>query len=111
MGAFGQSKETLGIGLDSLDQLVGYQMTMIPEELRSQQAAAKTDQRNRAQNAGAILGGTGEFNPETFRNMRLNNIPRDAVAELRGDPSPEVMAEFNETFGEGAAEAILNGNR
>jgi hypothetical protein len=37
MGAFGQSKETLGIGLDSLDQLVGYQMTMIPEEMRAVQ--------------------------------------------------------------------------
>jgi hypothetical protein len=65
----------------------------------------------RRRNAGAILGGTGEFNPDAFRNMRLNNIPRDAVSELRADPSPEVMAEFNEAFGEGAAEAILNGNR
>jgi len=72
---------------------------------------AQLEQARRAQNANAILGGTGEFNPEAFRNMRLNNIPRDAVAELRGDPSPEVMAEFNETFGEGAAEAILNGSR
>ncbi len=34
MAAFGQDKKTLGIGLDSLDQLVGYQMGMIPEEFR-----------------------------------------------------------------------------
>jgi hypothetical protein len=40
MGAFGQTKETLGIGLNSLDQLVGYQTGLIPEEFRSAQAGA-----------------------------------------------------------------------
>lgn len=39
MGAFGQTKETLGIGLNSLDQLVGYQTGLIPEEFRSAQPA------------------------------------------------------------------------
>lgn len=37
------------------------------------------------------------------------NVPPQAVQELMADPSSEAMAEFDEAFGAGAAEAILNG--
>ena len=39
------------------------------------------------------------------------NIPPAAAQELMADPSPEAMAEFDDAFGSGAAEAALNGSR
>jgi len=33
--AFGQTRETIGIGLDSIDQLLGYQLNQIPDEYRT----------------------------------------------------------------------------
>ena len=36
-------------------------------------------------------------------------VPTQAAQMLRGDPSPEAIREFNEVFGPGAAEGVLNG--
>jgi hypothetical protein len=103
MGAFGQSKETLGIGLDSLDQLVGYQMTMIPEEMRVVQGGG---------NAGAKLDARVVQDPAMQMGIRAyakqSNLPAEAITEFLSNPTtPEEIAEFNTQFGEGQAEAIL----
>jgi len=63
MGAFGQSKETLGIGLDSLDQLVGYQMTMIPEEMRAVQGGG-----------GDAVAKPAAPAPTSFMNRRMQGV-------------------------------------
>lgn len=36
-------------------------------------------------------------------------IPQDAILEMMQNPTPEEFAQFNEVFGEGAAERILDG--
>lgn len=38
-------------------------------------------------------------------------VPPDAAAELMRDPSPEAMAEFDDAFGPGMAQRVLNGSR
>lgn len=109
MPSYRQAYENRASDMKSSAQAYGFGEQRVMPGYRP--SPAQVEQARRAQNAGAILGGTGEFNPETFKNMRINNIPRDAVSELRADPSPEALAEFNEAFGAGAAEAILNGSR
>jgi hypothetical protein len=37
------------------------------------------------------------------------NVPEDAVRELVADPSPEARQEFDEVFGSGAADSVLEG--
>lgn len=39
------------------------------------------------------------------------NIPPPAIQDLRSDPSPEAMQEFDQVFGQGAAQRVLNGAR
>lgn len=38
-------------------------------------------------------------------------VPPDAAAELMRDPSPEAVAEFDDAFGPGMAQRVLNGSR
>lgn len=42
---------------------------------------------------------------------RYTPPPKAAIQELMSNPTPQEMAEFNQTFGPGAAEAIVNGER
>ena len=38
-------------------------------------------------------------------------VPTEAAAELMRDPSPEALAEFDDAFGPGMAQRVLNGSR
>ena len=38
-------------------------------------------------------------------------VPTEAAAELMRDPSPEALAEFDDVFGAGMAQRVLNGSR
>jgi hypothetical protein len=49
----------------------------------------------------------GEQNRPQPSNTRA--VPPQAADVLRRDPSPDAVREFNEVFGQGAAESVLNG--
>lgn len=51
--------------------------------------------------------GLAPLDTSGFEAPGKNRLPPDAVNELINDPSPEAMAEFDEVFGEGAAQSIL----
>lgn len=97
MGAFGQSKETLGIGLNSLDQLVGYQLGMIPEEFRSpQETAAAQNKPNFLDMAGQFVGnmmsgmGVGQQRQPPMRPSVP--APRQPAPDLRNLTDEELDA-------------------
>jgi hypothetical protein len=50
---------------------------------------------------------TGRPTGEVFRGGAVNRIPQPAVQELLSDPSPEAMREFDEVFGRGQAQKIM----
>ena len=54
--------------------------------------------------AGA-LGGGGQVS-----GAPSMAVPPEAVADLMSDPSPQAMAEFDEAFGQGAAERAMGGS-
>jgi hypothetical protein len=80
----------------------------------------------RAQGRQVPLGMVTDADPDGSQNMRAPiglSIPRaaqvqqtwpritlDAARDLQGDPSPEAMAEFDETFGPGAANRVITRN-
>jgi len=52
----------------------------------------------------AALGGGGQES-----GAQSTAVPPEAVADLMADPSPQAMAEFDDAFGQGAAERALGG--
>jgi hypothetical protein len=51
--------------------------------------------------------GQGGSDGTVFRGGAVNRIPQPAVQELLSDPSPEAMREFDEVFGRGQAQKIM----
>lgn len=97
MGAFGQSKETLGIGLNSLDQLVGYQLSMIPEEFRSlQETAAAQNNPNfldmASQFVGNMMSGMGVGQQRQPPMRPSVPAPRQPAPDLRNLTDEELDA-------------------
>lgn len=62
-------------------------------------------------NLAAFLPGSRVFDqPATTPNEQQSaEIPPEAVAELKADPSPAAIQEFDAVFGEGAAMRVLGG--
>lgn len=64
---------------------------------------------------GAAAFGTRPTQPQGQTQpkapTRTPQVAPEAINELRADPSPEAMAEFDEVFGQGAAQQVLNGSR
>jgi hypothetical protein len=50
---------------------------------------------------------TGRTTGTVFQGGAVNRIPQPAVQELLSDPSPEAMREFDEVFGRGQAQKIM----
>jgi hypothetical protein len=66
-----------------------------------------TDLSNRSQNMQPPIG---LKIPSAAQVQQLSTpIPVAAARELQADPSPEARAEFDATFGPGAADRVLNG--
>jgi hypothetical protein len=59
--------------------------------------------------AGAVPNPEGGGQPQAAPQPTARQVPSQAAQMLRGDPSPEAIREFNEVFGPGAAEGVLNG--
>lgn len=48
-----------------------------------------------------------ESSPEPSTNNDILSIPMQAINDLKNDPSPEALQEFDDVFGQGAAQKVL----
>lgn len=104
-GTFGKDASSIEEGAKQLYSSIDFKMTRIPEEYRY----GSTGQQPQANMVGAGLMSAAGARPPAQRQPAAMNIPPQAIQELMSDPSPAAIAEFNDAFGAGAAEAILNG--
>lgn len=62
----------------------------------------------REQDSGEIMRGIDEVAASPTGS---GAVPAEAAADLMRDPSPEAVAEFDDVFGAGMAQRVLNGSR
>jgi len=74
------------------------------EAVRRQKAQARHEMAGQLKQAAA----RGVQKPD---GQGASGIPQDAIADLLDDPSPEAIDEFEQVFGQGSAETVLNGAR
>ena len=109
--AMGKSPDSAKAQLNVLSDYIARGRNQIPSELL---ARARPNQEPPQQGGGVFGAGAGLMSaagarPPAQRQPAAMNIPPQAIQELMSDPSPAAIAEFNDAFGAGAAEAVLNG--
>ena len=127
----GQTNETIAASLGQVRSMLQNKMSQIPEDFILDVRKSYTGDMARKFNPGTeqpqspqasqpswlakqgqrVMQQAGGQPTQPRQPTAQFNVPPEAVQELMADPSPEAMAEFDDAFGPGAAEAILNGSR
>jgi hypothetical protein len=91
-------------------------MAMSPEEQEAAYAEAESRAQQITENylsnsyKGYNQEGSGIGGGETGGGDQSFEVPQEHIDALMADPSDQTKAFFDEVYGEGAAEAVLNGN-